>query len=428
MARERMTISWDELNSDKVEKKIQAQQAISAAREHYDRAQVPTAPARKPRFQFIYNTLFYMAMFGALGGLVGWTFGILLHLRPNAQVQARTYIAQFEQIKKDTLDGRYTDEEAGRALRSLKREAGENAFFAAHLETELKPASERAERLTQIAQNEAWKNFIADLLFYGVGGMMIAACLAMAETIMERNWQGAIINGSVGAATGLVGGLVVAVLGKKIVDLTTNTHVVDAGTGQMVLAHVVQWGLLGLFLSLGPGLLLRNGKRMLIGMGGGLIGGIIGGLLFVPIASFANSDRISEFVSNGELMSRLVGLVAIGLIAGLATGFIENVAKNGWMKVQEGLIAGKQFVLYRNPTYIGSSPACHIYLFKDLQVGRRHAAVHIVPGGFEIEDLPLGSATFVNGKQITRLRLKSGDDVQIGSTVFKFLEKPKPNA
>ena len=35
---------------------------------------------------------------------------------------------------------------------------------------------------------------------------------------------------------------------------------------------------------------------------------------------------------------------------------IENVIKSGWFKVEEGVIAGKQFVLYRNPTYIGSSP------------------------------------------------------------------------
>ena len=35
--------------------------------------------------------------------------------------------------------------------------------------------------------------------------------------------------------------------------------------------------------------------------------------------------------------------------------------------MKEGLIAGKQFVLYRDPTYIGSAPNCHVYLFKDPQ-------------------------------------------------------------
>ena len=48
-----------------------------------------------------------------------------------------------------------------------------------------------------------------------------------------------------------------------------------------------------------------------------------------------------------------------------------------------------------------------------------------VQGGFELEDLPLGGKTFVNGKQITRSRLRNGDRVQIGSTIFTFQEKAR---
>jgi pSer/pThr/pTyr-binding forkhead associated (FHA) protein len=117
--------------------------------------------------------------------------------------------------------------------------------------------------------------------------------------------------------------------------------------------------------------------------------------------------------------------VTIGAFVGLGTGLIENIAKTGWLRVVAGLIAGKQFVLYRNPTYIGSSPQCEVYLFKDAQVRPRHAALHLVPGGFEIEDLNSGSGTFVNGAPITRVRLRNGDQVQIGSTCFVFQEKAR---
>ena len=75
-------------------------------------------------------------------------------------------------------------------------------------------------------------------------------------------------------------------------------------------------------------------------------------------------------------MSRLVALVLIGVLSpGLFTGLIEHAARTGWLKVTAGLIAGKQFILYRNPTFIGSGPECPIYLFRDPAVGRRHAAV-----------------------------------------------------
>ena len=257
------------------------------------------------------------------------------------------------------------------------------------------------------------------MLFYGIAGMMIAACLGMAESVVERNMAGAIIQGSVGAAVGLVGGIVVSFFDERIY-----TAVAGAGnsteTWRLILARAAQWGVLGLFLSLGPGVLLRNWKKLLIGLVAGLIGGIVGGVLFEPTKTFAE-----RFVDNGEILSRLVGLLAIGIVAGVGTGLIENAIKSGWFKVTDGLIAGKQFVLYRNPTYIGSSPQCHIYLFKDAKVGRRHAAVHVMPQGFELEDLPLGSKTLVNGKPIQRTKLRNGDRIQVGSTAFTFQEKAK---
>jgi hypothetical protein len=51
------------------------------------------------------------------------------------------------------------------------------------------------------------------------------------------------------------------------------------------------------------------------------------------------------------------------------------------------------FLAYRNPTFIGSAPQCEIYLFKDKCVGRRHAAMHIMEGGYDIEDFGTGGMT-----------------------------------
>ena len=139
------------------------------------------------------------------------------------------------------------------------------------------------------------------------------------------------------------------------------------------------------------------------------LGGLIGGALYGLIPE--------------KHVSGLAAFVAIGVIAGLSTGLLENAVKSGWLKVTRGIIAGKQFILYRNPTYIGSSPDCQIYLFKDSNVGKRHAAIHLLPTGIEIENLPLGTATLVNGKSVERAKLKNGDEVQISKTSFRFQEK-----
>jgi hypothetical protein len=416
-----MTISWDDLKSESVEKKLQQQQAISEAREHYDNVQISTASPRKPRFTFIYNTVFYMGLFGTLGGLIGWGCGIVLHLRPNAQVESRNLINNYETFERQALDGLVTPELLESQLKGLRREGRENDYFKAYLQHRKAELDDKqyASELRDLAERDDWKNFIANLMFYGIAGMMIAAFLGMAESVVERNTAGAVIQGSVGAALGLIGGVVVSFFDERIYQAIAGAgHTTDAW--RITVARAAQWGALGLFLSLGPGLLLRNFKKLSIGLIGGLIGGIVGGILFEPTKAFAE-----RFVDNGEVLSRLVGLLAIGLIAGVGTGLIENAVKSGWFKVTDGLIAGKQFVLYRNPTYIGSSPQCHIYLFKDPQVGRRHAAVHVSPQGFELEDLPLGSKTYVNGRPVQRVKLRSGDRIQVGSTGFVFQAKAK---
>ena len=381
MSRQRMTISWDDLKSEDVEKKLQQQQAISQARDHYEHAQIQNAPTRKPRFTFIYNTVFFMGLFGAIGGLVGWGFGIVLY-RPNAEADARDRITQFEQMQQTGQEqlsdlGRLEQQVSGakladikaqeatiaaqidRQTRGIKRDGRDNEYFQLYLKHEdgSMPDKQYQAELADLKDRDNWKNFIANVIGYGIAGMMIAACLGMAESVVERNLHGAIIHGSVGAVAGLIGGIVVSFFDERIY-----TAIAGAGnvteSWRLYLAPRAQWGVLGLFLSLGPGVILRNSKKLFIGLAAGLIGGILGGVLFEPSKQFAE-----RFVDNGEILSRLIGLLAIGIITGVGTGLIENAVKSGWFKVTDGLIAGKQFVLYRNPTYIGSSPQCHIYLF-----------------------------------------------------------------
>ena len=150
-------------------------------------------------------------------------------------------------------------------------------------------------------------------------------------------------------------------------------------------------------------------------MTGGFLGGVIGGLLFDPIFLVIQNDTFS----------RLVAVTLVGGVIGAGTGWIESVAKTGWLRVVGGLIVGKQFIIYRNPTTIGSAPECEIYLFKDTRVGPRHAALHTIAGGFELEDLGSPTGTLVNGKAIRRTRLRNNDQIQIGMTTFLFQEKEK---
>ncbi len=406
MPTEKLEISWDELNTRQVEHKLRQNDAMERNRQY---AQIDAPPEDAPVKPSIwYNTIFYMSVFGLLGGLLAWGCGELLHLRPGPRFEALELMSNMQDITKAALAGKLTTLEADLALKELVRAGRDNPYFVISNNAQL-TKEEKDHQLSAYSNRDQWKDFIVNVLSFGVAGLIIAAFLSMAEAVVDRNIPAVVINGSMGATLGLLGGVIVALFVDRLY------HALAGAEGKItpashIFASCVTWGVLGLTLTLAPGVVLRNWKKLAIGTAGGLVGGIVGG-------------AIVGLLTGSPHLSRLIGLVAIGVVAGAASGFIENAAKSGWLRVVQGVIAGKQFVLYRNPTYIGSSPNNQIYIFKDAQVGRRHAAIHLVGGGFEIEDLPLGGATFINGKPVMRVRLRHGDRVQIGATAFLFQER-----
>ena len=165
----------------------------------------------------------------------------------------------------------------------------------------------------------------------------------------------------------------------------------------------------GLFVAIAPGLIMKSWKKLGLGLAGGAIGGLLGGVLFDLICSLTGSG----------VPARCFNIIGLGLGAAVATALLENLAKQGWLRVATGVITGKQFILYRNPTIIGSSPKSEIYLFKDPTVAARHAAINGVGGNFLVTALG-GATVLLNGRPIKQQVLKNGDQLRIGNTIFLF--------
>jgi hypothetical protein len=425
MADDKIKISWDELKTAKVEKQVRQQAAMSRNRKYAkmtdgDFPDGEKATAAKPSIW--YNSIFCLAVFGLLGGLLAWTGAVMLHLRADPRLAATQTIAYIQQIRstvRSSPDGEgISSEEAKAAISSITRTNGSNPYVAIFLDDSL-TSDQKQQKQQEQARNDAWKNLLTNIIGYGICGMLISICLSLAEPMVDRNLAAAVMNGSVGALLGLLGGLAASIVMDRVYQAVIGGAQGYIGNVayRQDLARAASWAVLGCFISVAPGLVARSPRRLLIGVIGGALGGAVGGILF---------DPITRHVGNPEV-GKLIALLSIGLVAGIATGVIERAARTGWLKVTSGVIAGKQFIIYRNPTYIGSAPDCQIYLFKDPKVGRRHAAVHVLKGRMEIEDLPLGEKTLVNGEPITRHRLRDGDEIAIGSTTFKFQEKAANN-
>ena len=72
------------------------------------------------------------------------------------------------------------------------------------------------------------------------------------------------------------------------------------------------------------------------------------------------------------------------------------------------------------PTVVmGRSRECDIVV-ADLNVSRRHAEVRLEGDGHWLVDLGSTNGTLVNGKQVKRVKLESGDRIEVGSTELVF--------
>jgi hypothetical protein len=416
MADKPIRITWDDIHDPAVDDRLKQQQALNRAQEHYQQAPPVPRPAHQGANPF-YNTIVYMTIFGLLGGLVAWVVCEAVYQLGKTDLLKFVELSnRIGFIKEDENKGKITRAEAQQRIEAIERQARDNSYFKVQSDLSVSPQEAR-RRVEDMVERDKTKMFFVEMIFLGFCGTIIALSLSSAEPLVTRNLRGLLVNGSVGAALGLFGGLLLSLFISQLYRLVLGADNLPEPPGlpRRMFARALAWGILGFFLSIAPGIVMRNWKKLVIGLVGGLLGGILGGLQFDPVSDLLRSD----------VLSRAVGITAIGLIAGVGTGLIENVAKTGWLRVTAGLIAGKQFILYRDPTQIGSSPQCEIYLFKDAQISPQHAAIHLLPGRCELEDLNSRTGTFVNGQLVQRVRLRHGDQIQIGSTCFLFQEKAR---
>jgi signal transduction histidine kinase/pSer/pThr/pTyr-binding forkhead associated (FHA) protein len=87
--------------------------------------------------------------------------------------------------------------------------------------------------------------------------------------------------------------------------------------------------------------------------------------------------------------------------------------------VIQGADQSKRFELTFSPVALGRDSSNAVRLI-DTEVSRRHAELRRDRDGYRIVDLGSQNGTFVNGRPVDQTPLRSGDRVQLGSTVLVF--------
>ncbi|AGC46687.1 hypothetical protein MYSTI_05408 [Myxococcus stipitatus DSM 14675] len=292
-------------------------------------------------------------------------------------------------------------------------------------EVVLSPPDPEVPAVVDLKAVERGANLFGFTLF-AIIAAFVGLFIGAADGLMSRAFHRAALCGLVGMGMGAVLGLMLTLpgelaygLGRMLVAGLGDEGVTGMNTAQLLVQMSVRgvaWALIGAAMGLGQGVALRSSKMLVNGLIGGMAGALIGGLLFDPINLLFDSD--------GEAwLSRGVGFGVIGVVTGLMIGLVELAAREAWIKMLTGPLAGKEFVLFKSPTTVGSSPKSDVYLFKDSDVEPSHALIHALGEGYELEDKKSASGTYVNGRRVSRVRLASGDQVRVGKTVFMLQMK-----
>jgi hypothetical protein len=117
-----------------------------------------------------------------------------------------------------------------------------------------------------------------------------------------------------------------------------------------------------------------------------------------------------------------VGFAIFGLATGAMMGLVESALKDRWFYVTSGPLAGKQFILYKPRTLIGSDQQSDIYLFKDPTILPTHA---ILEASGARMTLRAAGPVFISGSPISSKVLLDGDLVQIGRYTFRYKERAR---
>jgi hypothetical protein len=277
--------------------------------------------------------------------------------------------------------------------------------------------------------NQIQQLHVADVLMFPIVTASIGLFLGAAEGLFCRNFPRAVKCGAVGLGIGIVGGLIAWFPSEMIFGIGVQMAVqfsdgmpadgMPTGLGlfALMVGRAAAWSLAAIPAGMGQGVALGERKVVLNGIVGAMLGGLVGGLLFDPI--FLLLPKIGD----QAILSRALGFAAIGGFVGLFVGLVEGWTKTAWLLMQKGPLAGKQFILYKDTTILGSSPKADVYLFKDGAIEPRHALITNRAGRFEIEDCETPDGTYVNGIPITQARLRDGDQIVLGSTVLEFSMK-----
>ena len=293
-------------------------------------------------------------------------------------------------------------------------------------------------RVHELSDHKDGVAFISDYMLFGPVAGALGFSIGVVYGIVNRNLRQTFLCGCIGAGVALGATMLTTFVADIVFALFTNFAIEIQGRDSMIgrtqsgqfpfsgmgffmlmCGRGIAWSMISVGAGLGLGIALKSKKLVLNGLVGGMVGGLIGGLFFDPVSRFISLQSQTASLSRG------IGFLCVGTFVGLFIGIFENLSKEAWFLMLKGPLAGKQFIIFKSPMNVGSSPKSEVYLFKDADIAPLHAQVVKAGSKYMLKDEGSDKGTYVNGKRIDKYILQHEDTITIGEAVLKYSEKSR---
>jgi hypothetical protein len=158
-------------------------------------------------------------------------------------------------------------------------------------------------------------------------------------------------------------------------------------------------------------------KKILNGVYGGFLGGLLGGLPFTLLINHPSLPRSGLTIS----------LVILGICIGLMIGLAQVILKEAWVKIEEGMRAGRELMLTKDETTIGRAESCDLGLFGDNAIQKLHARILHKNNRYLLAHAAEEGETYLNDEEVGAkpMPLRDGDRIRLGRCVLRFGERAK---
>lgn len=219
-----------------------------------------------------------------------------------------------------------------------------------------------------------------------------------------------------GALVGIVGGIVGFLIGQGVLFFISEIVFHSNRSLRMVglpISRAASWTFLGMFVGMVEGFRALSFSKIKVGLLGGIVGGCLGGVTM----------ELINFAYPQLFISRLVGMMVFGFLIGLFYGLFEKQLSNGVLRLLNGKLKGKEYLLVQRKIKIGNSPKADIQLSDYKDIAEFHAQLLVKKDTVTISPVAEDYRILVNENKIADKQLKFEDVVQIGTAKFLFYYK-----